>query len=139
MIERGSVHWVQLGEPAGSAPAKRRPVLVVQEAPYNTSQIATTVVAVVTSNTQLAEYPGNVFLPAVASGLPKDSVVNVSQLVTVDKGVLSPAVGSLPAHLLAETRLAALYRRISSRLSATVATLSSHVGSTRLWPLKVSL
>ncbi len=102
VIERGSVHWVQLGEPAGSAPAKRRPVLVVQGDPYNASRIATTVVAVVTSNTQLAEYPGNVFLPAVASGLPKDSVVNVSQLVTLDKSVLSPAVGSLPAYLLAD-------------------------------------
>ena len=77
-------------------------MLLVQGDPYNTSQIATTVVAVVTSNTQLAEYPGNVFMPAVASGLPKDSVVNVSQLVTVDKGVLSPAVGPLPAHLLAD-------------------------------------
>ena len=77
-------------------------MLVVQKATSNTSQIATTVVAVVTSNTQLAEYPGNVFLPAATSGLPKDSVVNVSQLVTLAKGVLSPAVGPLPAHLLAD-------------------------------------
>lgn len=102
MIARGSLHWVELGESVGSAPAKRRPVLVVQGDPYNASRLATTVVAVVTSNTQLAEYPGNVFLPAVASGLSKDSVVNVSQLVTLDKSVLSPAVGSLPAYLLAD-------------------------------------
>ena len=102
VIERGSVHWVQLGEPAGSAPAKRRPVLVVQGNPYNASRIATAVVAVVTSNTQMAEYPGNVFLPAVASGLPKDSVVNVLQLVTVDKSVLSPPVAALPAYVLAD-------------------------------------
>ena len=102
MISRGSIHWVDLGESAGSAPAKRRPVVVVQADPFNASRIATVIVAVVTSNTQLAEHPGNVFVPAAASGLSKDSAINVSQLVTLDRGALSESVGALPHYLLSE-------------------------------------
>jgi mRNA interferase MazF len=74
----------------------------VQANPFNASRIATVVVAVITSNTQVAEHPGNVFLPAAASGLPKDSAVNVSQLVTLDKEDLSDEVGPVPTHLLAD-------------------------------------
>jgi mRNA interferase MazF len=74
----------------------------VQENSFNASRIATTIVAVVTSNTQLAEHPGNVFLPSAASGLPKDSAVNVSQLVTIDKSALMGLIATLPAHLLNE-------------------------------------
>ena len=101
-MERGSIHWVDLGPESGSAQAKRRPVLVVQANPYNQSRISTVIVAVVTSNTQVAELPGNVFVPAAASGLPKDSAVNVSQLVTLDKEALFSVVGQLPGYLLSE-------------------------------------
>jgi mRNA interferase MazF len=78
-------------------------VLVVQGDAYNRSRLATTIVAVLTSNTALAAIPGNVFLPAVATGLPKDSVVNVTALATVDRHDLDPhSVGRVPAHLMAE-------------------------------------
>ena len=100
MIRRGDIHWADLGEPAGSRPAKRRPVLVVQSPPYNASRLATVVAAVVTSNTGLAAMPGNVFLPAVATGLPRDSVVNVTALVTLDKEELGRAVANVPDALM---------------------------------------
>jgi mRNA interferase MazF len=81
-------------------PAKRRPVLVIQSDPFNASRLNTTLAAVITSNTGLAAMPGNVFLPAAASGLPKDSVVNVTALVTLDKADLDPAAGQIPASLM---------------------------------------
>ena len=100
MIGRGSICWADLGEARGSKPAKRRPVVVIQADPYNASRLATTLAAVITTNTGLAAMPGNVFLPAVASGLPRDSVVNVTALVTLDKADLNPAVGHLPMALM---------------------------------------
>lgn len=99
---RGDICWADLGEPRGGKPAKRRPVLVIQADAYNASKLSTTLVAVITSNTALAAMPGNVFLPAVASGLPKDSVLNVTALVTVDKADLDPPVSRLPASLMTE-------------------------------------
>jgi mRNA interferase MazF len=102
VIQRGDVCWADLGEPRGSRPAKRRPVLVIQSDPYNASRLNTTLAAVITSNTALAAMPGNVFIPAVASGLRKDSVVNITALVTLDKKDLDPAVGQLPASLMHE-------------------------------------
>lgn len=102
MIRRGGVYWVDLGQPRGSRPAKRRPVLVVQSDPYNGSRLATALAAVVTSNTDLAAMPGNVFLPTVATGLPRDSVVNVTAVVTVDKAELEGPVGDLPLTLMRE-------------------------------------
>jgi mRNA interferase MazF len=103
VIERGAIHWADLGEAVGSRPAKRRPVLVVSADAYNESRIATVVVAVITSNTRLATMPGNVFLPEGASGLPRDSVVDVTALATVDRSDLDGApAGRLPAALLDE-------------------------------------
>jgi mRNA interferase MazF len=99
---RGDVCWADLGAPHGSKPAKRRPVLVVQAGPYNDSRLNTTLAAVITSNTGLAAMPGNVFVPAIASGLPRDSVVNVTALIRLDKTDLEPAVGQLPASLMHE-------------------------------------
>lgn len=95
--------WADLGEPRGSAPAKRRPVLVLQADEYNRSRLATVIVVVLTSNTALAAMPGNVFLPGIATGLPKDSVANVTALATLDRRDLDqrPA-GQLPGHLMAE-------------------------------------
>jgi mRNA interferase MazF len=100
VIERGSIHWADLGEPDGSRPAKRRPVLVVQADPYNASRLSTVLVAIVTSNTNLATAPGNVFLPASATGLPRDSVVNVTALVTLNKEDLTRRVGDVPMVLM---------------------------------------
>jgi mRNA interferase MazF len=102
VIRRGGIHWVDLGEPAGSRPAKRRPVVVVQAAPYNTSRLATVVAVVVTSNTGLAAMPGNAFLPAVATGLTRDSVANVTALVTLNKDELGEPAGQVPDGLLRE-------------------------------------
>lgn len=102
MTRRGDVCWADLREPHGSKPAKRRPVLVIQADPYNASRLNTTLAAVITSNTGLAAMPGNVFVPAIASGLPRDSVVNVSALVTLNKTDLDDAVGQLPSSLLHE-------------------------------------
>jgi mRNA interferase MazF len=100
VIERGGVHWADLGVPVGSQPAKRRPVLVISADSYNSSRLATVIAAAISSNTRLAAMPGNVFLPASASGLPRDSVVNVTALVTVDKDALGDAVATIPTTLM---------------------------------------
>ena len=102
MTSRGSICWADLGEARGSKPAKRRPVLVIQADSFNASRLNTTIAAVVTSNTALAAMPGNVFLPAASSGLPKDSVVNVTALVTLDQADLEAPAGHLPASLMSE-------------------------------------
>lgn len=101
-IARGQIHWADLGDPDGSRKAKRRPVLVVQSPSYNASRLATVIVAVITSNTGLAAMPGNVFLPVVATGLPRDSVVNVTAIVTLNKDDLGHSMGTVPDGLMAE-------------------------------------
>jgi mRNA interferase MazF len=100
VIRRGGVCWVDFGEPTGSAPAKRRPAVIVQSDRYNASRVSTVVVLPITSNTALAQHPGNVFIPAAASGLPKDSVVNVSQPMTVDRTQLDDTGVGLPDSLM---------------------------------------
>lgn len=102
MIRRGGVYWVDLGEAVGSRPAKERPVILIQAESYNVSKLATALAAVITSNTGLAAMPGNVFIPAVASGLPKDSVVNVTALVTVNKDELTGPVGQVTGELMSQ-------------------------------------
>ena len=102
MIERGDLYWADLGPETKSKPAKRRPVLVVSADGYNRSRLATVLVAVVTSNTRLATMPGNVFLPTTATGLPRDSVVNVTALVTLDKTDLAERVGATSLALMGE-------------------------------------
>jgi mRNA interferase MazF len=102
VISRADVYWADLGPPSGSRPAKRRPVLVIQSDPYNASRLATALAAVITSNTSLAGMPGNVFLPATATGLPRDSVVNVAAIVTLNKTDLTDRVGNIPPSLMHE-------------------------------------
>lgn len=102
VIERGAVWWTDLGEPVGSRPAKRRPVLVVQSDDYTQTGLATVVVAVMTSSLRLASMPGNVFVSANATGLPRDSVVNVTALATRNKTDLTDYAGTIPDHLLAD-------------------------------------
>ncbi|MDQ6524380.1 type II toxin-antitoxin system PemK/MazF family toxin [Nocardioides sp. LHD-245] len=102
-MNRGDVYWCHFGDPVGSGPAKRRPVVVVQSDDYNRSRLATTIVTTLTSNTALAAMPGNVFLPAPDTGLSKDSVVNVTTLATVDRRDLDTRpVGRLADHLMDE-------------------------------------
>ena len=100
MTSRGSICWADLGEERGSRPAKRRPVLVIQSDPFNTSRLNTIIAAVISSNTALAAMPGNVFLPAAVSALPKDSVVNITALITLDKTDLDEPAGHLPTSLM---------------------------------------
>ncbi|WP_062380551.1 type II toxin-antitoxin system PemK/MazF family toxin [Demequina pelophila] len=99
-VARGGVHWADLGPVSGSAPARRRPVVVVQADAYNRSRLGTVAVAGITTNTALADLPGNVFLPAAAAGLSKDSCVNVTALVAVDRRALDDEVGRIPEHLM---------------------------------------
>lgn len=98
-IQRGQIWWAELPEPRGSEPGYRRPVLVVQADGFNRSRIKTVIVAVITSNLSLADAPGNVQISARWSGLPRDSVINVSQVLTLDRKFLSELAGRLPARL----------------------------------------
>jgi mRNA interferase MazF len=98
-IQRGEIWWADLPEPRGSEPGHRRPVLVVQADSFNRSRIQTAIVAVITTNLDLAEAPGNVLLPARLAGLPRDSIVNVSQLLTLDRRFLTEHVGTLSPRL----------------------------------------
>jgi mRNA interferase MazF len=100
VIQRGEIWWASLPDPAGSEPGYRRPILVIQANEFNFSRIATVIGIVLTSNTRLAQAPGNIFLPHQATGLPKDSVANVSQVVTLDKAFLTERVGSLSVSLV---------------------------------------
>ena len=100
MIAQGEVWWADLAQPSGSEPGFRRPVVVVQGDAFNRSRIATVVCVALTSNLRWAEAPGNVRLGARLTGLPKDSVANVSQLVTLDREALTERVGVLPAKKL---------------------------------------
>jgi mRNA interferase MazF len=95
VISQGDVWWADLGAPEGSAPGFRRPVVVVQGDSFNRSGIGTIVCVPLTSKLRWADAPGNVVLPARATGLSKDSVANVSQLVTLDRGVLDEHVVKL--------------------------------------------
>ena len=100
-MKRGEIWWASLAPPSGSGPGFRRPVLVIQCDAFNESRIATAVVAVVTSNLALAEAPGNVRTGKAETGLPKASVVNVSQVMTIDRSLLTDRVRALPTDAMA--------------------------------------
>ncbi len=100
VIAQGEVWWADLADPVGSAPGFRRPVVVVQGEAFNTSSLRTVVCVVLTSNTRWAEAPGNVLLTARATGLPRPSVANVSQLVTLDRTSLTERMGRLSSSSL---------------------------------------
>ena len=101
-MQRGDIWWADLAESMGSGAGHRRPILVIQADAFTRSRIATVIVVAITSNLRLATAPGNVFLAAVESGLPKDSVINVSQLVTLDKSMLDEYVGRISTRTLTE-------------------------------------
>ena len=96
MISQGEVWWADLADPAGSEPGFRRPVVVVQGDSFNRSRLATVVCVALTSDLRWAEAPGNVLLTSKTTGLPKDSVANVSQIVTLDRESLVERVGVVP-------------------------------------------
>ena len=96
-MRRGEIWWASLGSPRGSEPGYRRPVVVVQSDAFNRSRIQTVIVAAITSSERLGSAPGNVSLTRRQSGLPKASVINVSQLMTLDRAFLTERVRTLPA------------------------------------------
>jgi mRNA interferase MazF len=99
---RGEIWWADLPEPTASEPGYRRPVLIIQEDTFTQSRINTVIVVAITSNLRLADAPGNVLLSSTATGLPKDSVANVSQVLTLDKSFLTDRIGSVPDYLQEE-------------------------------------
>jgi mRNA interferase MazF len=102
VVERGQVWWADLGEPEGSEPAFRRPVVIVSSDAFNRSRIRTVIAVVLTANLRLVDAPGNVLVPAKLSGLPKDSIANVSQVVTLDKEFLTEPAGRIKGRLLSD-------------------------------------
>ena len=100
VIQQGEIWWAELPEPRGSEPGFRRPVVVVQGEAFNRSRINTILCVTISSNLRLADAPGNVLLPVNQSNLPKESVANVSQVITLDRTFLTERVGSLPPGLL---------------------------------------
>jgi mRNA interferase MazF len=100
VVERGQVWWANLDAPVGSEPGFRRPVLIVQDDAFNRSRLPTVIAVVLTSNVRLVDAPGNVLIPAKVAGLPKDSVANVSQVITLDRDFLHQPAGKLRGPLL---------------------------------------
>ncbi len=95
-MRRAEIWWASLPDPAGSGPGFRRPYLIVSANAFNESRISTVIAVVITSNLRLADAPGNVRLSARGTGLPKPSVANVSQVITIDKSFLTEKVGRVP-------------------------------------------
>lgn len=100
MIQRGEIWWAGLQEPAGSRPGYKRPLIVIQSNDFNKSRINTIIAVVLTTNMKLVDSPGNIMLSKKMTGLPKDSVTNVSQIITIDRYYLSDRIGILPARTM---------------------------------------
>lgn len=99
---RGEIWWASLDKPSGSSPGFKRPILIVQADSFNQSKINTVIGVIVTSNLRLVDAPGNIYLSKKDSGLPKNSVINVSQIVTVDKEFLTKFVKKTRPSILHE-------------------------------------
>lgn len=102
VVQRREVWWAELEEPRGAEPGFRRPLLIVQSDAFNRSRLSTVLALVLSSNTRLLDAPGNALIPSGASGLPKDSVANVTQVVTLDKRYLSERAGRIPPKLMGQ-------------------------------------
>lgn len=94
-MKRGQLWWAELPKPVKSEPGYKRPVLIIQANEFNVSKISTVIVVAITSNIKLADAPGNIYLAKAKSGLSKDSVANVSQILTLDKSFLVEPIGTL--------------------------------------------
>jgi mRNA interferase MazF len=101
-MNRGEIWWASLSPPKGSGPGYRRPVLIVQANSFNRSAISTVLVAVITSNLALAQAPGNVRISKAESGLSKPSVVNISQVLTIDRSLVTERGGALSERAMAK-------------------------------------
>ena len=101
-MNRGEIWWASLSPPKGSGPGYRGPVLIVQADSFNRSAISTALVAVITSNPALAQAPGNVRISKAESGLSKPSVVNISQVLTIDRSLVTERVGALSERVMAK-------------------------------------
>jgi mRNA interferase MazF len=110
-IKRGDIWWVDFPEPIGSGPGYRRPTVIVQANYFNRSQLSTIMVAACSGNLAFARTPGNLLLTASQSGLPRDSVVKLTQVMTIDRSQLTDWVSSLPS---------AIVREIDQRLRFTL-------------------
>jgi mRNA interferase MazF len=99
-MKRGEIWWASLKPPEGSGPGYRRPVLILQANSFNESRISTVLVSVITSNLALAQAPGNVRISKSDSALPKASVANISQILTIDRQFLSERIGALPRRVM---------------------------------------
>jgi len=99
-LGRGEIWWADLPEPQGAEPGYRRPLLIVQNDAFNRSRLRTTIAVALSTNVRLLDAPGNVLVPAKGSGLPRDSVTNVSHILTVDRAALTERVGRIPASLI---------------------------------------
>lgn len=99
-VAQGEIWWAELADPAGSGAGFRRPVVIVQSDALNRSRLATVVCIPLTSNLNWADAPGNVRIPAKSSGLNKDSVANVSQIIAVDRAILTEKAGRLPRRMV---------------------------------------
>ncbi len=95
MVKRGQIWWAELPDPIASEPGYRRPVVIVQSDEFNRSRINTVIVTTISSNLRLADAPGNIKLSKGKTGLNRESVANVSQVITIDKRFLSEKVGQL--------------------------------------------
>jgi mRNA interferase MazF len=100
VIKRGQIWWAELPEPAGSGPGYKRPLLIIQSNDFNKSRINTIIAAVITSNIRLSAAPGNILLSTKKSKLPKESVINISQLITIDKSFLTEKINTLPRSIM---------------------------------------
>jgi mRNA interferase MazF len=100
VVERGQIWTADLGEPEGSEPGYNRPVLIIQTDAFNRSRLHTVIAVVLSTNLRLVDAPGNVLIPAKASGLKKDSVANVSQVITIDRDFLTELAGRVRGQFL---------------------------------------
>ncbi len=101
VMKRGEIWWAELPEPVGSEPGYKRPLLIVQANEFNKSKINTIIAVVITTNLHLAGAPGNVLLSAKQSKLPKESVINISQIITIDKSFLTEKVHTISNKIVA--------------------------------------
>lgn len=101
-INRGEIWWASLPDPVGSTPGYKKPILIVQSNEFNKSKITTLIAVAITSNTRLAAAPGNILLSAKNSSLPRESVINVSQIITIDKSFLTEKVHTLSSAILGQ-------------------------------------
>lgn len=99
-MRRGEIYWAQLPEPVGAGPGYLRPALVVQSDQMNASRLPTVVICSLSSNLRLSRYPGNLLLRADETGLGKDSVLRLTEVLTVDRSVLGDLAGRIPDHLM---------------------------------------